>query len=635
MFAASSVNDGRTAFAPVRRFETDRQSEDKVFGRLDRQRYVRLLSIAGRDVLSKVTIQNFRKFANFTVHLRDANILVGPNNAGKSSILDGFRLLAACLRFARITSPQLKSVPGFGVVASLNVPEGRLPFDSRNISRDYNKDPAIFEFSHKNGNKLRIELRDEGAASVSLVGPLRAPKTTGAFRKEFPIEVIVVPTLAPLEPEEQHVTDQTVARNLGTKLLSRTFRNTWLRESDERFAAFASMVEGDWNKIKLHKPTMERGTPARVTMYFEENRITREVQWGGFGFQVWLQINTHLLKSSDSSILIIDEPDVYLHPELQRKLFHRIKRNFPQFAMATHSTEIINEADPSDIVVIDATKQNSRRISSDEQIVAVRRYLGSSENADFARIAKARKIIFVEGQDRKILTRFARRLGYEKFEHALNVPIVTLGGFAEWRKASATRWALKEILGIDAEFYCLFDRDFRTQTQVDQFLLENDEQGSRVHILKRKEIENYLLIPRAISAAVTRKANERFGSSHNIVQEDVENALRAAANELKPYVQSRYCDSEIACHESRGAKLSRASVIEMANAKVDASYKNLEDALAISPGKKVLAKLNETLQAKYQLSLTEAAIIECVAKQDNLDDLHEVLKRFDIFCSES
>jgi hypothetical protein len=47
-------------------------------------------------------------------------------------------------------------------------------------------------------------------------------------------------------------------------------------------------------------------------MYYTEDRITREVQWAGFGFQVWMQIQTHLSRGDANSILVIDEPDIYL-----------------------------------------------------------------------------------------------------------------------------------------------------------------------------------------------------------------------------------------------------------------------------------------------------------------------------------
>ena len=40
-------------------------------------------------------------------------------------------------------------------------------------------------------------------------------------------------------------------------------------------------------------------------------------------------------------------------------------------------------------------------------------YLGSSENAEFAKLSKAKKIIFFEGNDRKILRKFLIKAGLD------------------------------------------------------------------------------------------------------------------------------------------------------------------------------------------------------------------------------
>jgi predicted ATPase len=48
----------------------------------------------------RVDFLRFKAFHGFTLRLRHFNILVGPNNSGKSTILTAFRILAAALRKA-------------------------------------------------------------------------------------------------------------------------------------------------------------------------------------------------------------------------------------------------------------------------------------------------------------------------------------------------------------------------------------------------------------------------------------------------------------------------------------------------------------------------------------------------------
>jgi predicted ATPase len=80
----------------------------------------------------RVDFLRFKAFHGFTLRLRHFNILVGPNNSGKSTILTAFRILAAALRKANtrraeiIRGPQGRTL-GYGIdlrpisVASENI----------------------------------------------------------------------------------------------------------------------------------------------------------------------------------------------------------------------------------------------------------------------------------------------------------------------------------------------------------------------------------------------------------------------------------------------------------------------------------------------------------------------------------
>ena len=80
-------------------------------------------------------------------------------------------------------------------------------------------------------------------------------------------------------------------------------------------------------------------------MYFSEERLDREMYWSGFGFQIWCQLLTHISRASTSTILAIDEPEIYLHPDVQRQLLTIIRKLDADVILATHSVEIIGEAD--------------------------------------------------------------------------------------------------------------------------------------------------------------------------------------------------------------------------------------------------------------------------------------------------
>ena len=70
--------------------------------------------------------------------------------------------------------------------------------------------------------------------------------------------------------------------------------------------------------MDIERPQLDRiDDKTLLHMFCPEERIPREIFWSGFGFQVWCQMLTHLIQSSESSLFLIDEPDIYLHSDLQ------------------------------------------------------------------------------------------------------------------------------------------------------------------------------------------------------------------------------------------------------------------------------------------------------------------------------
>ncbi|MGC9224304.1 MAG: AAA family ATPase [Terracidiphilus sp.] len=70
-----------------------------------------------------------------------------------------------------------------------------------------------------------------------------------------------------------------------------------------------------------------------------------------------LQLGEEMLQQTPG-IVLIDEIDLHLHPNWQRRILHDLKRTFPaiQFFATTHSPQVIGEAQPQEIRVLDGWK---------------------------------------------------------------------------------------------------------------------------------------------------------------------------------------------------------------------------------------------------------------------------------------
>ena len=74
-------------------------------------------------------------------------------------------------------------------------------------------------------------------------------------------------------------------------------------------------------------------------LYTEPGRRSeKEIVWAGDGIQVWLQLLLHVFRNRHVDVVILDEPDVFLHPDLQRRLVKLLDELPAQTIAATHSS---------------------------------------------------------------------------------------------------------------------------------------------------------------------------------------------------------------------------------------------------------------------------------------------------------
>ena len=234
--------------------------------------------------------------------------------------------------------------------------------------------------------------------------------SAASFKRAFPVNIQVIPVLGPIEQDEPSVTDGTVRRAAGTPRASRHFRNYWLKNPDG-FDQFSYLVEETWPGMSIGRPQIFAGVEPRLTMFVSENRIDRELYWAGSGFQIWCQLLTHISRCSASDLLVVDEPEVYLHPEVQRQLLGILRDQHPDILLATHSVEIMSEADPSEILLINKSHRSARRLHDIEGVQQAIDNIGSIQNITLTELARNGRILFVEGiDDYRIIRRFARIL---------------------------------------------------------------------------------------------------------------------------------------------------------------------------------------------------------------------------------
>ncbi len=573
--------------------------------------------------VKSIQLTNFKQFRNFVVSCKQLNILTGPNNAGKSSVLDALRIVSDVVRYSHRKRPGRKSFPGADVCGYYNPPQSAISIPINNISRNYSDDPALVSVVFSNGAKLHVTLHPDNPIEVFLEADGNLPATGVAFRKIIDLDLCIVPTLGPFEETEDYLRDATVDANENTRRAARNFRNIAIRMDAAKFEAYKDLVKSSWPGVQIQKPERD-GTS--IIMMYEEDRIPREIYWSGFGLQVWFQMLMQILRGDNNSIFVLDEPDIYLHADVQRRLLNICREKFGQLFLATHSTEIINEANPGDILMVKRGSRGAKRVSDEKSYRELFQYLGSSENAEFARLSRAKRIVFFEGKDRKILKKFSKKLGVGTCLEDPDTVFIKIGGFGQWKKVTHASWTLSELFDMDVSIAALFDSDHRSEAEIRDFLSNTDLEGVCCRVLARKEIENYCLNFSSISRFVKKNAH----SNGIVVSDDeIEKVLVELTDEFEVDTVSSRTGQRITFARKNGRKDADASISKAELTEIKARWHDLNERFKLVDGKTFVRDLSQYTQRKYGFSTSVARLIDEMRLDEIDSDLIRILSEFD------
>jgi predicted ATP-dependent endonuclease of OLD family len=200
-------------------------------------------------------------------------------------------------------------------------------------------------------------------------------------------------------------------------------------------------------------------------------------------------------------VVVLDEPDVYLHADLQRRLMQAAMGLGCQVIVATHSSEVAAEVGSASVVWMDRSRKRSVRAPDDTLLDQIAGALGSQFNLRLARVLRARLALFVEGNDAGVLKRIARTIGAKRFAAEAGLALVPIGGVSNLRRLDGFAWLNKNLLQGAVEGCVLVDRDYHSPDFVSVMVADMKSAGLECLVWERKELESYLLVPSALARA--------------------------------------------------------------------------------------------------------------------------------------
>ena len=565
-------------------------------------------------MLKSIKLKNYRCFENSEISFRDISVIVGHNNAGKSTIIEALRIISAvALKFKSANysaAPSELELPATTKGLRINI--DYLKIDRRSIVYQYREnDGAFSEIIAIFDENIAIHVYISSEIFFATVEANKKLIKNKAQALQMPgIELYIMPQIGLIREDEPLLSQDTVRNHMSTRLASRHFRNELLLYK-HNFDEFKNIAQSTWPGLRITDLSYDTAE-SKIKLLVYDADYAAEIGLMGSGLQMWLQTVWFISRSPSSCTIVLDEPDVYMHPDLQRKILKIIRQKFRQAIVATHSVEIISSVEPRQIVTVDKASRKMRYANSYIAVQNLVNNLGSDYNLSLVRLGEVRKCVFVEGKDIKILSRFHEILYPQSNDSLEQLPTVALGGWSRFDEAlGAARLFYEETHG-EIKTICILDRDYHMQCEIDQLYKKATDNHLQLHIWEKKELENYILSPQAIFK-VAGCPLEKY--------QEFECELLAEVENLKQ--QTLRCILDQIDHNFPGK--TAGTNLEQALIELNKRWGTLEDRLSVCNGKDLISLINTWIKRRYCRSSSRAKLLAALTPNDISDEVRKVI----------
>lgn len=508
--------------------------------------------------LKSLTLKNFRKISNEvepTITFNsDINVLVGANNAGKTSILNAIQMLL--LNQNNHTSLRLNSIANTNYLiqdGTLTI-EGELGLREeqwKSLIKNLEQQPHIKQYATNFDSKILLKSLIES--------PFRWSKTYSLInRKAVSTENIVH---LPLTDQRNEL----VINNLKSLVQNADFYNVYntplyldskgLIGDSELFKPLNEIanvrtgrnsnqtnIRGQLYALKKKDPENFKEFKIKLLEIFEEiedldvihnedigqfqlvikeklrrngelEEVTYDINNVGQGMQTLvIMLSTVLLLKP--SIVLMDEPEVHMHPSLIKQFVEYIKKLTPeiQFIITTHSVVLINEVGLDKVFSLknDVNKKGIIVTKVDDKNSLLETISQLGYNVDtLTYTLKPKVYVFAEGpSDKDILLAFAKKNDVTKSINSNNVAFIEMGG-------KGNRYKLVNLINklqqdfMDTPFLMLLDRDETSEEEIEKLRQKYfADKPERLQYLSKRQIENYLIDEGALQNVVSKKLKD-------------------------------------------------------------------------------------------------------------------------------
>jgi len=477
--------------------------------------------------LQRLKLHNFRLLEDFDLQLiSDITLLIGPNNSGKSSVVDALLLLKRGIQDR--LRPAFDERLGFERIVSRHNSDGQVTIE---VSLANVKESLVsYSVRFSRGGIIH---EDGQAGSFRMTGTLEQHQIvyrqgngvnmTGVEGTEL---ALMFPPYGQFEEARRFFRNMvhidpfrkvSFQSAIGAKLmvhptgedLAQVLHQYYVSER-EKFDGFESSVQRVIPELQMIETPLV-GSLVTISLKFLRDSMKYNLWQISSGLKDVLVLLTAIHFSDPNSLIILEEPENHLHPAAQKALCAIISeaasKENKQFLITTHSEFVMNQFDREKVFFMN--KQDSISIpvplAKADLLSAWDRV--SDERGTILPILtrNAQVIVIVEGRnDYKTL---------EPLWSAFDIRDKVLPARSEgggWKEIVDYARQLRECLKrfrLPSIVFVLLDNDNERKAKLD-YLKSQGFDDHTCHVWERKEIESYLFLPKALSVLSTKPVDQ-------------------------------------------------------------------------------------------------------------------------------
>ncbi len=484
-------------------------------------------------MITKVVIENFKRFEREVFELDDTIVLAGPNNSGKSTLLQALSTWSLALERWRlgkgrptdesgvrrpkhrakvrtgqpVTRKDFTAIPlrEFGLLwnktltalSKGDLAHGQKPGEPRLIHITVNGTEGL---TREDPWSLTMELRYQSTEQI-YVKPVGIPDTGEPPPQADRLAVVHCPPFSGIGAEETRMDRGAQNLEIGKGKPGDILRNLLLDVAQDP-ALWNSLVNDirELFHITLLAPYYTEAIPFILCEYLagipgskRKRGLPRlDIASAGSGFHQVLLLLTFFY-ARPASVLLLDEPDAHLHVILQRQIYDRLRivasQRQCQLLIATHSEVILDATTPTRVL---SFLGQPHRLIKDHQRDQVREAMGRLTTLDLLLAEQGRAVLYCEGQSDFDILRAWAEVSRHPAKQFFDSPFFHANEGRNPREARGHLFAVRAI-HPDIKGLLLLDGDNRGLSDHEVSIA-----GLTVRRWTRYEIENYLLVPEAI-----------------------------------------------------------------------------------------------------------------------------------------